>query len=60
MARGIVVFGLGVATSLAAGWFAFPRALYFRSKQPVGFHHKAHADSYITSRVGRKWQLSAE
>lgn len=44
MARGALVFGFGVATALAAGWFAFPRALYFRSEQPVAFQHKTHAE----------------
>jgi len=44
MMRGVVVFGLGVATALAAGWFAFPRALYFQQRQPLEFRHKTHVE----------------
>jgi menaquinone reductase, multiheme cytochrome c subunit len=52
MARSALVFGFGVATALAAGWFAFPRALYLRSEQPVAFHHKTHAEKSGTAQCG--------
>lgn len=42
--RNFVVFGVGVATALLAGWFALPRALYSRHYQPLAFHHKTHAE----------------
>jgi hypothetical protein len=45
-----VVFGLGVATALAAGGFAFPRALYLRREQPLEFRHKRHAEKSGTVR----------
>jgi len=41
--RNAVVFGLGLATALLAGWLAFPRALYTRQNQPLAFLHKTHA-----------------
>jgi menaquinone reductase, multiheme cytochrome c subunit len=52
MTRGALVFGFGVATSLAAGWFAFPRALYFHGEQPVAFRHKTHAEKSGTAQCG--------
>jgi len=42
--RNTIVFGLGLATALMAGWLAFPRALYVRQNQPLAFHHKTHAE----------------
>lgn len=44
MARNALVFGLGLAVALLAGWVAFPRALYERQNQPLEFHHKTHAE----------------
>jgi len=44
MRRGSLVFALGVAVALFAGWVAFPRALYVQRQQPVEFHHKLHAE----------------
>ena len=43
-ARNILVLGLGLAVTLLAGWFAFPRALYSRRRQPIEFRHKTHAE----------------
>jgi len=44
MTRISLTFGLGLATALAAGWFAFPYALYVRRAEPLDFRHKAHAE----------------
>ncbi len=44
MSRNQVVFGLGLATALLAGWVAFPRALYSKRPQPLAFLHKTHAE----------------
>jgi hypothetical protein len=44
MQRTIVVFALGVAVALLAGWVAFPRALYLQKQQPLEFRHKTHAE----------------
>jgi hypothetical protein len=44
MRRAILTFALGVATALAAGWIAFPRALYVKKHQPLDFLHKTHAE----------------
>jgi menaquinone reductase, multiheme cytochrome c subunit len=52
MTRSAAAFGLGVATMLAAGWFAFPRALYVRQEQPRGFRHKIHAEKSGISQCG--------
>src|SRR5581483_2851994 len=43
MTRTSLTFGLGLLAALAAGWFAFPRALYLRREQPPGFAHQTHA-----------------
>jgi hypothetical protein len=42
--RGSVLFALGFAGALAAGWIAFPRAAYEKQNQPVQFSHKVHRD----------------
>lgn len=42
--RNLLVFGFGFAIALVAGWFAFPRALYFSHEQPLDFHHKTHSE----------------
>jgi hypothetical protein len=42
--RDLVVFELGIAIALVAGWVAFPRALYVQRQQPLGFHHKTHSE----------------
>ena len=44
MRRSVLVFGLGVAVTLLAGWVAFPQALYVRRQQPLEFRHKTHAE----------------
>jgi len=44
MRRSLIMFGLGVAVALLAGWVAFPRALYVQRQQPLAFHHKTHAE----------------
>lgn len=44
MRRSVLVFGLGVAVALLAGWVAFPRVLYVRQQQPLEFRHKTHAE----------------
>lgn len=43
MFRNSLVFGLGLASALVAGWVLFPRALYVQQSQPIEFHHKLHA-----------------
>jgi menaquinone reductase, multiheme cytochrome c subunit len=43
MRRASLFFGLGLLTALAAGWIAFPRALYERRPQPFAFRHRTHA-----------------
>ena len=42
--RGFLPFAAGVAIALAAGWIAFPRAIYRNRQQPVDFSHKVHAE----------------
>jgi hypothetical protein len=49
MPRTSLFFGLGVLTALAAGWLAFPRALYERRDQPFRFPHQTHAAKSGTS-----------
>ncbi len=44
MGRNTLVFGLGLAVTLLAGWVAFPRALYERRQEPLVFLHKTHAE----------------
>jgi hypothetical protein len=43
-ARNTVVFGLGLAAALLAGWVVFPRVLYVQRQQPLEFRHKMHAE----------------
>ena len=50
MFRSSVAFGIGFAAMLAAGWVAFPRALYSSRPQPVQFRHKMHAEKSGTSK----------
>jgi c(7)-type cytochrome triheme protein len=42
--RGAILFLTGALGALAAGWLAFPRAIYRTAAQPVDFSHKIHAD----------------
>jgi hypothetical protein len=42
--RSKIPFLAGMAIALAAGWIAFPYAIYDRRPQPVNFSHKIHAD----------------
>ena len=42
--RNTLVFAIGVATALLAGWIGFPRVLYVRHDQPLEFRHKTHAE----------------
>ncbi len=44
MIRGAVSFSAGLVVALAAGWLAFPRAVYREIPQPVQFSHHVHAD----------------
>jgi menaquinone reductase, multiheme cytochrome c subunit len=44
MRRNSLVFGLGLAATLVAGWVVFPRVLYVQRQQPVDFLHKTHAE----------------
>ena len=44
MRRNSLVFGLGIAVALVAGWVVFPRVLYVPQRQPVEFLHKTHAE----------------
>ena len=37
-------FAAGLLIALAAGWAAFPRAIYKTVRQPVNFSHKVHAE----------------
>jgi menaquinone reductase, multiheme cytochrome c subunit len=45
--KSIGFFLLGVIAALAAGWLAFPRALYRTSVQPLQFSHKAHSGDAV-------------
>jgi hypothetical protein len=45
--RGTLVFLAGFSASLAAGWYAFPLALYERSTQPLSFSHKTHTGEKV-------------
>ena len=49
MKRNLLVFALGFALALAAGWIAFPRVLYSHQAQPVDFLHKTHAEKSGTA-----------
>lgn len=42
--RGFIPFAAGAVVALAAGWIAFPQAIYKSRPQPVNFSHKVHAD----------------
>jgi len=44
---GLVVFAVGFASALAAGWAGLPRVLYRTEAQPVGFSHKVHAGEKV-------------
>lgn len=37
-------FFIGLAVSLAVGWFLFPKVLYSKSEQPIRFSHKVHME----------------
>lgn len=41
---GYIPFAVGALTALAAGWAAFPHAIYRTRQQPVDFSHKVHAE----------------
>ncbi len=47
--RGQIPFLAGMAIALAAGWIAFPHAIYDSRPQPVEFSHKVHADKAGTT-----------
>lgn len=42
--RSVLMFLLGAAVMLAAGWAVFPQALYKTEAQPLEFNHKVHKD----------------
>jgi hypothetical protein len=42
--RGFIPLGAGAALALAAGWIAFPYAIYQGRPQPVDFSHKVHTE----------------
>jgi menaquinone reductase, multiheme cytochrome c subunit len=42
--RRFVPFAAGAVLALAAGWIAFPYAIYESRPQPVNFSHKVHAE----------------
>ena len=44
MKRNSLIFGLGFAVALLAGWMVFPKVLYVQKQQPLAFHHKTHAE----------------
>ena len=46
---GYIPFAAGALTALAAGWAAFPHAIYRSQPQPVNFSHKVH-----TTTAGQK------
>jgi len=60
MSRTWIAFGGGVAVALAAGWLAFPRALYQREPQPFAFPHRMHAQKSGTSACGDCHTLRAD
>jgi hypothetical protein len=41
--RALLFFSVGLALVLALGWLGFPRLLYARAEQPLGFSHEIHA-----------------
>jgi len=45
MRRGLLIFAFGMAASLFAGWYVFPRVLYVKKAQPLDFLHKTHAEN---------------
>ena len=45
--RGILWFAAGAAIMLAAGWIAFPFALYKSTDQPIQFSHKLHTGESV-------------
>ncbi len=52
MARSTVVFALGFAVALVAGWVVFPHVLYVQRQQPVEFRHKTHAEKSGVAECG--------
>jgi menaquinone reductase, multiheme cytochrome c subunit len=42
--KGSILFVVGVASSLAIGWYAFPLVLYKTEQQPLQFSHKVHTE----------------
>ncbi len=44
MKRLLLIFGLGVAVALVAGWEVFPHLLYAQKQQPLEFRHKMHSE----------------
>jgi menaquinone reductase, multiheme cytochrome c subunit len=42
--RGFIPFGAGAVLALAAGWIAFPYAIYRAKPQPVDFSHQVHIE----------------
>jgi menaquinone reductase, multiheme cytochrome c subunit len=42
--KGLIIFVLGLAAALSAGWLAFPKLLYEARQQPLNFSHKVHAE----------------
>lgn len=52
MPRTLLAFAIGFGAALAAGWGAFPRALYQKQAQPLQFRHKTHAAKSGTSQCG--------
>lgn len=42
--RSALLFLIGLAAMLAAGWTGFPKALYVSRPQPLQFNHQVHAD----------------
>ncbi len=42
--RATLLFVVGFAVMLAAGWVGFPRALYRSEAQPLDFNHRVHKD----------------
>lgn len=45
--RNLIVFTLGAAAAMAAGWLGFPRLLYQRIEQPVQFSHAVHVGESV-------------
>jgi menaquinone reductase, multiheme cytochrome c subunit len=58
--RSTAVFLTGFGAALAAGWLAFPRALYRTEAQPLQFNHQTHAGKKVGAACADCHALSAD